>query len=994
MRISLGFSAPRSLKARVTLVTLAIFMASIWSLYFHASATLRKDIAELVGEQQRATLSLLVPSMNNELAVRMKALEEAAKVGARYLSDRTALQAFLDQRAALPLLFNGGIIATDADGVAIAELPRAMGRIGTNYGKDQWVAAALKEGKNSIGHPVMGNLLRAPIFAMIVPVRDPAGKVVGSLGGVISLSKPNFLDEIADSHYGERGQFLVVAPRERLIVTANDKSRIMETLPARGVNPEIDRHLDSDELTNKVVNLHGEETLVSSQAIPISGWLVVAALPAKEAFAPIVTMQRRILLGAIVLTLLAGVLTWWMLRRQLSPMLATVQTLADLSGTDAPLRPLPIVRQDEVGQLVGAFNRLLEILAQREDALKKSEARLRELADAAFEGIAITEGGAFVDANAQFFSMVGYDRSELMGKPVLDVIAPESRELVAGKIAAGSLDTYENVLLRKDGSKVTVLSHAKYMPWQGRQARVTALIDITDLRRTEQALVRSYEEYRTLLETTTDGFCVVGVGGRLLDVNATYCRLTGYSREELLELPTVYELAAGKSREAIARGVAKIIEAGALRFEVQLRRKDGAVIDVEASVTRIAGTRRVLCFVRDVTERKRIERAHQHAQKLESLGTLAGGIAHDFNNILAAIQGNADLAAEDVGEDHPARESLTEIQKASTRASELVRRIMTFGRPQPTRREAVDLADVVGEVLKLLRSTLPTGIAFRTLFEHELPRVHADTSQVHEVVVNLTTNAAYAIGPRSGSITYQLGAVTLAEADCGRLNLLAGRYVRLTVSDSGAGMDEATMARIFDAFFTTKPVGEGTGLGLSMVYGIMQSHGGAVVVESAPGKGAHFHLYFPISNEAPASDAEAAADESIPAPGKRVLYVDDEEALVTLASRALVRLGHRVTGFHNPHSALAHFRAQSADFDIVVTDLSMPEMSGFDFARAVREIRPDMPIVMATGYIGAGDESAAQEQGIRELILKPTTMEQMAATLDRVLQGGESASTS
>ena len=265
------------------------------------------------------------------------------------------------------------------------------------------------------------------------------------------------------------------------------------------------------------------------------------------------------------------------------------------------------------------------------------------------------------------------------------------------------------------------------------------------------------------------------------------------------------------------------------------------------------GDRRVQALL---AERQRFERERMQAQKLESLGTLAGGIAHDFNNILSAIRGNAELAAEDVGPTHPATESLAEIQRAGHRAAELVRRITAFGRPAPVQSGRVDLASVVDEALKLLRATLPAGIGLVREFGAGTPPVVADAGQLHEAVVNLTTNAAWAIAAAGGkgTITYRVEPVQAdARLAAAVQGLSPGAYARLTVSDTGCGMDEATRARIFDVFFTTKPPGEGTGLGLSMVHGIVKACGGAVTVRSAPGAGATFALYFP------ASPAEAAA---------------------------------------------------------------------------------------------------------------------------------------
>ena len=393
---------------------------------------------------------------------------------------------------------------------------------------------------------------------------------------------------------------------------------------------------------------------------------------------------------------------------------------------------------------------------------------------------------------------------------------------------------------------------------------------------------------------------------------------------------------------------------------------------------------RAIGTTQDVTERKRLEEAHQQAQKLESLGTLAGGIAHDFNNILAVIRGNARLAAEQVGPDHPAASSLDEITRATGRASDLVRRILTFSRPREAKLEPADLRVVVRDVLKLLRATVPARITLTQDLSSDVPLVLADAGQVHEAIVNLTTNAASAIGGHTGDITFRLDAVDVDGALAGLVpGLRPGRYARLTVRDSGSGMDAATLERIFDAFYTTKPVGEGTGLGLSMVHGILRGHGGAVTVTSAPGRGSTFELYFPETRQK--ADPRGEPGRAVPrTSGRRVLYVDDEEALVLLATRVLARAGHSVTGFSDPARALAAFREQPDAIDILVTDLSMPVMSGVELARAVLEVRPHLPVLLTTGHIGTQDVPVSRESGIRAMVPKPFTADQLAHAIDRV----------
>ena len=475
----------------------------------------------------------------------------------------------------------------------------------------------------------------------------------------------------------------------------------------------------------------------------------------------------------------------------------------------------------------------------------------------------------------------------------------------------------------------------------------------------------------------------------MLDANDAALRMYGYARDEVIGR-TAAEL--GVYANAVQRDalLARLREQGPVEgFEIDFRNSSGAIgkLELTGRVIELQGERCLISMMLDVTERKRLEDVHLQAQKLESLGTLAGGIAHDFNNILAAIRGNVDLAVKDVGPDHVAAESLEEIRKASARAGELVRRILAFGRPAEARQEEVDLGAVVGEVLKLLRSTLPAGISLTREFAEDTPRVLADAGQVHEAIVNLTTNAAHAIGARAGSIEYRLEPVRVGKKLAQSIpGIKEGRYARLTVTDSGCGMHADTQARIFDAFYTTKPVGEGTGLGLSMVHGTMRSHGGAVAVESTPGKGSSFALYFPVVRKKAQKKEPSAPARDLFYAGQRVLYVDDEEALVFLANRVLSHLGHQVSGFTDPEQALAAFRAQPQDFDVVVTDLSMPHMSGFELAREVLAVRPGIPVLMTTGYIGPEDEGKARAAGISEVILKPVTMDELGEVLDRLIR--------
>lgn len=369
----------RSLKTRVTLFTLVIFLASLWSLSLYASRELRNDMQRLLSEQQFSTIALLADNINVEMANRLQTLEKVAKdITPAMLGQPSSLQAYLAERLLLQAPFGDGIFVTRQDGTAVAELPRAAGFVGVNYKDRDYMVAALNSGLSTIGRPVIGKVTHAPIVAMSVPVFDPQGKVIGAITGLINLGGPNFLDTMTQGRYGKTGGYLIVAPQYRLIVTATDKSRVMEVLPLPGVNPQLDRFVKGFEGSDIFTNPQGLEVLASAKSISVAGWYAAATLPTAEAFTPILDMQQRMLNATLILTLLAGLLVWWMLRLQLSPMMDVAKKLAGVSEKGHPLQALPLAKQDEIGDLIKGFNHLLETLAYREEVLRETKRFLKE----------------------------------------------------------------------------------------------------------------------------------------------------------------------------------------------------------------------------------------------------------------------------------------------------------------------------------------------------------------------------------------------------------------------------------------------------------------------------------------------------------------------------------------------------------------------------------------------------------------------------------------
>ncbi len=387
----------------------------------------------------------------------------------------------------------------------------------------------------------------------------------------------------------------------------------------------------------------------------------------------------------------------------------------------------------------------------------------------------------------------------------------------------------------------------------------------------------------------------------------------------------------------------------------------------------------------DITAERRLEDQLRQSQKLEAIGTLAGGIAHNFNNILASIIGNAELALDEVGEESPAQSNLDAIMRASLRASDHVKEILAFGRKSPTEPRSVHLAPLVQEIFNLLRASLPTTIRMDMHKTTTSDLVFADPSRLQQVLMNLGTNAAHAM-PDGGCLE-----IVLSDAvfESGQVlpdpELTPGNYIVLSIRDTGTGMDETIRRRIFEPFFTTKAVGRGTGLGLAVAYGIVKSFGGAISVESRPGRGSTFNVFLPKATDLP--KIAPGTEKTVSGGSGRILFVDDEEQLRLIAEAVLSRLGYKVATEGDPENALRRFRENPNAFDVVITDYTMPGMTGLVLSREILRIEPDMPILLFTGHNDAVDEESAKAAGVREFLMKPFTRRDLAEVVGKVLAG-------
>jgi PAS domain S-box-containing protein len=621
-----------------------------------------------------------------------------------------------------------------------------------------------------------------------------------------------------------------------------------------------------------------------------------------------------------------------------------------------------------------------------EEALKDSEGRLKSFYDAAFEAIAISDEERLIDVNPKFTEMFGYSREEVIGRSVMDLVAEEDREMVLGRIRSGYDKPYEHRGLRKDGTVIFLEVHGQTIESDGRSVRVVNINDITERRRSIEELRKSEEKYRTLFEESKDSLFVTTPGGRIVDANQAAVTLLGLDRkEDLLRLDLKRDVYADPGERdrflEIMRDPEFVDD-----FETVLKRTDGQLLTTRISGNAVHDERgeqivyRVA--VRDITAQKRLQTQLHHAQKMESIGTLAGGIAHDFNNILTPIMAHVGYLQLELPQENPLREDLGQILQAAERARDLVKQILAFSRREESKRRPVALQPLLKETKKLLRATFPSTIDIRDDIDPACGNVLADSARIHQVLMNLGTNAHHAM--RDGGGILRLGLEMVDAKTAGTLDLEPGEYARITVSDTGEGMDKMTRARIFEPYFTTKGAGEGSGLGLAVVHGIVASHKGTISVESLPGEGSTFRVYLPLSAE---GDCEAVPEEAMQVSGgsERILFVDDEAGIIAIGERILSSLGYRVTSFTSSLEALKRFRSSPDDFDLVVTDQTIPQMTGIEFAGKVLETRPETPVIICTGFSRELDEEMVREHGARGLIMKPFTVEGLAGMVRRVL---------
>ena len=851
----------------------------------------------------------------------------------------------------------------------------------------------MRTGMFTSGGYVIGRITKKPILVFGSPVRNKKNVLSGvmSIGLILDYAQDEF-----EKAKLPAGTFFSMLDHNGVIIYNNSQNKSHKMLQGlRDIKEETFTAMRQgpDEGTFNAIGNDDNVRIFAYKKLRLAHdqeqYLYIRTSIAQASVTAAATAKMQKYLSILGLIFVFGLSVSWLIgKRAIIDRIKILESAAKkLSEGTAYVNVSNLVQGAELGRLANAFDNMSLTLSEREKSLRETEERFRILSEAAFEAIAIHEGGVLISANDQYFKMFGYDPDEAIGKQMMSMtIAPEAIDFATKQIATDSLEPYESIGVRKDGTRFPMEVRGRKMDYKGRIVRFGAIVDITERKQSEEALRSSENKYRTLTEQMPDLIWHKDINNVYVSCNRSYAEAVGLTvdtiaghRDEDFYPPELVAKYLADDQYIIATGQPLKMEEmwRETRGNRWLHTSKAPLLDKSGNCIGTIG------IAHDITERKQVEAERKHmelqlfqSQKMEAIGTLAGGIAHDFNNILSVIIGYAELAR-DKNQKENKEKYLQETLNGAQRAKNLVKQILTFSRQEDhTEKKPLDIKVLLKEAIKFLRSSIPTTVEINHHITEEDCNIMADPTQMHQVIMNLCTNAAHAM-KAGGTLKVELANIELAKDEIPNYpDLQPGHYVKLTVSDTGYGIDPDNIQKIFDPFFTTKSVDEGTGLGLSVVYGIVKGHGGVINVYSEPGKGASFHIYLPRIIQTETKEMDTG--KPVIGGTERILFVDDEPALVDIGMRMLFPLGYHVTGATSSKEALDIFCADPQRFDLVITDMTLPKITGIDLSREMLKIRPDIPIILCSGIKEPKTEAQVKSLGIRVYLTKPLTRKELA----------------
>ncbi|MDY6790640.1 MAG: PAS domain S-box protein [Thermodesulfobacteriota bacterium] len=659
---------------------------------------------------------------------------------------------------------------------------------------------------------------------------------------------------------------------------------------------------------------------------------------------------------------------------------------------------------EELAQRVNELEQENSELKRVEDALRESEEKHRSILENIEEGyFEVDMAGSLTFFNDSLVKILGYTRNELMGMNNRQYTDEENAKKLyrtfnkvyrTGKTQKG----FDWEIIRKDGNRGYVEASVSLRKGtEGQLIGFRGIVrDVSERKQAEKRVLQSEKRFRDLFNSISDLIYTHDFEGRFISLNPAMEKLFGYEYDELVgqkgsdimkpEFANAFESEYLEPLKAQGyhEGVTVYFKKNGQKSYIEYH---STVVHPDDGEPFVSGTGR------DVTERilserkvTKLQEQLTQALKMEAIGTLAGGIAHDFNNILFPMFGYLEMMLEDIAEDHPLRGYLLEVFSGAKRARDLIKQILTFSRQSDHERKPLEAQRIIKEALKLIKSSLPATIEISKDIQNDCGLVLADPIQIHQILMNLCTNAYQAMEATGGKLTITLKEVELTAKELKDPNMIPGLHICLTVADTGPGMEQSIIDRIFDPYFTTKEEGKGSGLGLAVIHGIVKNHGGFIRVYSEPGNGAEFKVYLPVIKKQKET-AAVETDTPIQKGTERILLVDDQDIIVDMERKMLERLGYQVTVRTSSIEALEAFRANPDKFDLVITDMTMPNMTGDKLAGEMIKIRSDMPVVLCTGFSEMMSKEEAAAMGIKGFLMKPVVIKDLSGVIRKVLDG-------
>ena len=931
----------------------------------------------------------------------------------------------------------GEIFLTDKFGALVASTAKLSTLA---HGHKYWWVRAYNNGEGAIFFDDRGydDSVGGYVLGLVVPVRKGM-EIIGVL-----KCNLNILGSISELISGDKNQIIgkLKLVRSGGMVVFEEGFEPLSTQ----VHGSILEKLKSKKGGSFIINDSGEKYIVGCSEIELTkggegygfggtfesidhkkgntgeSWYVVCSRQMSVALMPITkSIKTMILIGTAIILIL--VLVSYLFGRKIAKPLAMLNKATEKIGKGDFKYRIDVRRKDEFGNLAQSFNNMasklqltttsLELLEnevkerrQIEEGLKESELKYRQIFETnmAVKLMIDPESGAIVEANEAACNYYGYSKRELETLKISDInpLPPEKIHLEMQKAKSGERLYFNFPHRLASGEIRNVEVYSGPVNLGGKTILYSIIHDVTDRMEAEKKIGENEARYRLLFDSGNDAVFVHqpnadGKPGHFIEANEVACQMYGYTRDEFLRL-TPLDLVISEGESYVCEKVRNVLFGKQSVFENTHKRKTGEEIPVEISphLFDLDGRPTILSRVRDITEHKRSEKERQNllarlqqAEKMETVGTLAGGIAHDFNNILAIILGNTELASDDIPDWNPASQSLEAIRLASIRAKEMVQQLLSFSRQTSQEKRPLNLVPIVAESMKMLRNAIPTSVEFKTGIPDDPCNILGDKGKINQIVMNLATNAAQAMSEKGGLLDVTLENIVLQEeTTCFERLLSPGSYAILKVRDTGGGINANIMDRIFEPYFTTKEVGKGTGMGLSVVHGLVKQHNGGIRVESELGKGTLFEVYFPVIMEKVGEEKTPMG--KIEGGTEKILFVDDEPSIVDLNHQRLERLGYQVKSTTRPLQALEWFSADPDGFDVIITDMTMPRMTGDRLTKEILTIRPQMPVIICTGYSERMSAKKAESLGVRKYLEKPIGLRNMASALREVLDDGRS----